>query len=477
MKFRWDQAMPPELSVGKPPPVWVYAALYLVIEVSALLLTVSTWPKGQPVASQEFVLHTVILPLLASVFIGIFAYHGLHGSFAYQVAVTNSERWHLITRWQRQSRSGVAVLDSTILTPEPDLAVHMLGLEGTPPENPARIMALDSVEGADGASRVRAVLHQLLTPLIPGLVGAVRSRSFDLVLQCERQESSEDVRAIWKELELPGDPRVRWINNEKEVDFADGWFEDDRHMSYGYEMDRTPRYRLLLAWHLNDGGPDARPTFSESAVALLLGTATLAQEKQSNLRQQAWLLRQIVGDADLADRSLALLLDAEQVPRERIHHFWHSRLKGLAQHATMGAVGNSGLKVGEHALDRAVGPQASVARWVLQALAARMAHFGQGAQLVALPRSNGVALNFVVKERTPVSVRWKPEYEYSLFPLLESVACMTFVALALLLSDSKAWGTYETVTVSVGAFFCVLFAGARILMRRVFTDNFWRAYR
>jgi hypothetical protein len=476
MKFRWDQAMPPELSVGKPPPVWVYVALYLVIEVFALLVTVGTWPKGQAVASQEFVLHTVILPLLASVFIGIFAYHGLHGSFAYEAAVTNSERWHLITRWQRHSRSGVAVLDSTILTPEPDLAVRMLRLEGSSPENPGRTMALETVVGADGASRVHAVLKQLLTPLIPALVGAVRSRSFDIVLQCERQESSEDVRAVWEALELPGDPRVTWIDNDREVDFADGWFESDRHISYGYEMDRMPRYRLVLAWHLNDGGPDVPQTYSESAVALLLGTATLAKEKQGDLRQQAWLLRQIVGDADQAERSLSLLLDAKQVPRERIHHFWHSRLKGLAQHATMGAVSESGLKVGEHSLDRAVGPQASMARWVLQALAARMAHFGQGAQLVALPHGSGVALNFVVKERTPVNIQWKPEYEYSLFPLGETIACLMLVTFVLLLSANKAWGTLETVAVSLGAVFCLLFVGARILMRRVYVDNFWREY-
>ncbi|WP_236001789.1 hypothetical protein [Paraburkholderia elongata] len=117
-------------------------------------------------------------------------------------------------------------------------------------------------------------------------------------------------------------------------------------------------------------------------------------------------MRQIVADADQVDKSLALLLRAEQVARERIRHFWHSRLNGLSQHATLGAVRETDLKVEEHAVDPAIGPQAPVARWILPALAAKMAHFGQGAQLVALPHEKGVALNLVVKEPTPVDVPW-----------------------------------------------------------------------
>ncbi|MCW3589234.1 hypothetical protein K6Y78_40260, partial [Burkholderia cenocepacia] len=110
---------------------------------------------------------------------------------------------------------------------------------------------------------------------------------------------------------------------------------------------------------------------------------------------------------DEVEKALARLLAAEQVPRERIRHFWYSRLKGLALHATLGAVKDTELKVEQHALDSATGPQAPVARWLLQALAAKMAHFGQGAQLVALPRPDGVVLNIVVKDKPAVDVPWK----------------------------------------------------------------------
>ena len=72
-------------------------------------------------------------------------------------------------------------------------------------------------------------------------------------------------------------------------------------------------------------------------------------QEKPDTKHQAWLVRQIVGEADQVDRSLALLLRAEQAPPERIRHFWHSRLKGLAQHTTVGALRDTDLKVEEHA--------------------------------------------------------------------------------------------------------------------------------
>jgi hypothetical protein len=468
--------MPPEMKTPKSPPVWVFVLLYLVTEGSALLLTLSSWPGGEPLASQKFVLDAVVAPLLVWVAISIAVYHALYGGFVYEAAVKNSERWRLVTRWKEQSRAGIALLDSVILTPEPDLAERMLSLEGSPPENPGKVMALDSVDVADGVSRVRGVLDRLLTPMAAKLTQAARSDSFEIVMQCERQEMSADVQAVWSELKLPGRPRIRWMDNDREVGFADNWFKEDSHTSYSFSsFHQTPRYRLLLAWHLNEGGAEVPQTASEAAVALLLGSTALMQEKPDT-KHQAWLLRQIVGEADQVDRSLALLLRAEQAPPERIRHFWHSRLKGLAQHTTVGAVRDTDLKVEEHALDPAIGPQAPVVRWLLPALAAKMAHFGQGAQLVALPHEKGVALNLVVKAHTPADMPWKPEYGYSLIAFEEICMCMTVVTLALLVSDNKAWGTFETVVVVLGVIFSLLFVGAKIFMRRVYADNFWREH-
>jgi hypothetical protein len=178
--------------------------------------------------------------------------------------------------------------------------------------------------------------------------------------------------------------------------------------------------------------------------------------EKPELKRQAWLLRQIAGDADQADRLLASLLKAEQVPSGRIRHFWHSGLKGLAQHATLGAVRESGLKVEAYALDPAIGPQAPVARWVIQALAAKMAHFGQGPQLIALPHEQGVALNLVVKEPAPVDVPWKEEYGYK--PLLgpEFGVLTSFWVVSMLLLPDEGWSTTDTLVTCLTILFMLM---------------------
>ncbi|CAG9265740.1 conserved membrane hypothetical protein [Burkholderia diffusa] len=445
MTFRWNPQFSSEWEAPKPPPVWLFLILYLIVEGFALAMVVPDLPRVGPIPWDRFIHDAVVLPFFGWIGLSCFAWLLGYDLPARHAAAHNIARWHEITGWQRQSRAGVAVLDSVILTPEPDLAERMLKLEGSPPENPGKVMRLDSVDGADSVSRERAMLEKLLAPLAARLTLAARSDSFDIVIQCERPESTLTVQAAWEQLHLPRRPRIRALNNEDEPGFADAWFEQDRQMHYGaYTGGKMPKFRLVLAWHLNPTDADTAPESSEAAVALLLGSSALMQEKPDTKRQ-AWLLRQISRDADQADQLLALLVKAEQVPAATIRHFWHSRLKGLAQHATMGAVKESDLKVEEHALDSAIGPQAPVARWVLQAMAAKMAQFGQGAQLIALPHEQrGIALNVVAKEPARVAVPWKEEYEYA--PIVgPELGVLASIWMVLMLLLPKGWSTANTV--------------------------------
>jgi hypothetical protein len=456
MRFRWNPQFTSERLPYEPLPLWFYLLLYLIVEGVTLALVVPGLPKYGPVPWDEVLRYAVAVPFFCWLTLSCIVYWFAYDIPATQAAEHNSTRWQQISDWQRQSREGIAVLDSVILTPEPDLAERMLALEGTPPENPGKVMALASVAAADDGLRLTRLLDALLAPMAARLAQAAKGGAFEIVMQCEHNALSSEVLAAWDRQELPNKPVVRWLDNSRDVDFADKWFEDEPRPYGGYTHDRTPEYRLLLAWHLNKVEPGGVHTNSEAAVALLLGLPVLMSEKPG-VKRQAWLLRQITGDADQADSLLASLLKAEQVPSERIRHFWHSRLKGLTQHATLGAIRESGLKVGAHALDPAIGPQAPVARWVLQALAAKMAHFGQGPQLVALPVGQGVALNLVAKEPAPVDVPWKKEYGYK--PVLgpEFGALMSFWMVSMLLLPDKGWGTAETLVTCFTVFFMLVF--------------------
>jgi hypothetical protein len=479
MKFRWTRPIRDEWSVDAPPPVWLYVALFFLITCVFLGGTIVTWPPGKPVASEDFARTALAAPFTLWIAVSFVLYAALYDNRAFEASVKNVARWHLLARWQRQVRAGLAILDSVVLVPEPDLAERMLKLEGSPPDNPGKVMRLDDVDGNDGESRERAVIEKLLTPLAARFARETRDHSFDIVIQCERAESALLVQTVWAQLQLPGRPRIRRLSNDENPGFANIWFDDDKYAPQAFSaftLDRTPEYRLVLAWHLHDASPDVQPDASEAAVALLLGSSALMREKPE-LKCQAWLLRQIVADADQVDKALALLLGAEQVPRKRIRHLWHSRLKGLARHATLGAVRDADLKVETHALDPAIGPQAPVARWILQALAVKMAQFGQGAQLVAVPGAHGVALNVVVKDAPAVDVPWKPEYEYSLFPWAELVSYMSLWTFLVLMSPNKTWGTFESVFTGAIAVLALLGIAWRIFLGpRIYTDYVWREF-
>ncbi|KVC58218.1 hypothetical protein [Burkholderia ubonensis] len=465
MVFRWNQVIPDEEDAGEPPPIWIYLVLFIVVECFALAITVVTWPKGKSVASFDFLQGILLNGPLFWGALSALLYHTCHGAYAFDTAVTNREGWQLRSSWQRDGRSGVAVLDSVVLAPEPELGERLLGLDGTPPQNPGKVMAID-VDETGAESRLHAVLEKLLVPLTSKLARAMKSNSFQLMMQGDRDESSDAVHAVWKKLALPGAPQIIRMQAGTEPKFAEQWFA----------ADRDPSYRLVLAWHLNDN-PDAPKECSEFAVALLLASHQHWWNLRDKLKPQAWLLRGIETEADQAEEALTLLLKAEQVEPKRIRNFWHSRLKGIAQHATLGAVKESGLEVSTHALDPAIGPQAPASRWLVYALAAKMAHFGQGAQLVALPGEKGVTLNLAARELRGVNAPWKDSYAYSLIPVAEIALVTLGITGVLLLDVHDGWKDFDTAAVVMAVVLGAAFAGAKYLRYRGLVDDFRRTYR
>ena len=480
MAFRWNQRFPPECEEPEAPSPWVYVGVLVVVFVVFTGEAIFTWPKGKPLDSDDFLRTALVAPLLLGIALNALIYALKYDEPAYEAAIKNNARRDLLEAWYANGRTGMAVLDSVIVTPEPDLAERMLKLEGSPPDNPGKVMRLDSIEAGPETSRRCAMLEKLLTPLIPKLAAAIRSESFDIVLQCDDDEPANDIRTVWQQLDLPGVPTIARIGNHTNPGFAAAWFDNETYEPYGYHSSRlypAPKYRLVLAWHLNDDAAEIPPVASEAAVALLLGTWKL-MSNEPDTKRQAWLLRQIESEADQVDTSLGLLLRAKQVAPERIRHFWYSRLKGLAQHSTLGAIRDADIKAEEHALDAAIGPQAPVARWLLAALAARMAHFGQGAQLIALPDPKGVILNLVVREPDTVTLPW-PDWHrqmHSVISFVYMTACACLLTVGLILSPNKKWDTYETVICWVFAFFVVAGIAGRIGMRRVYRDDVWSEY-
>jgi hypothetical protein len=398
--------------------------LFGVIQAIGAALRVYTWPKGQPVMVPEFLMGLIVIPWLF--------WLGACGAlfFAYLQDQNRAVWWNYLTEehmtgWRLWAQTRVVVVDSVVLSPEPDLAERMLKLEGTLPDNPGKALLLSEPATRQGGARLQSVFDQLLTPLIPALTRMKRADKMEIVYQTERENDIVHLRAAWDRFELPHTPTFQWLAPDAASPLTGPWFAV-----------RPPECRIVIACQLHS--PDVTPKFSEVAVALLLTTSKFAA--RTKIKPQASIFRPITADFSTAEHALGTLLRAEQTPVDKLRHFWSSHLNKITAHAVDAAVKDSALKVEHHDIDKAIGKGGPANRWLAQALAAEMVQHGQGAQLIAVPHASGVAWNLVASNPAPVLRPAHPPIHYFSWPFLAMViafvACLFFILLPDGLSDT-----------------------------------------
>ncbi|MBV8271413.1 MAG: hypothetical protein JO067_04000 [Cupriavidus sp.] len=364
------------------PRIWVLVALFVVIELIGVLVVVSDWPKDKPTMSSDFVFRALIVPL--------FAYFVVYGVVVHAWYVAPLDRvrlWNLMCQWRTYhwvnwTRNHVALVDSVVLTPEPEIAESMLGLEGAAPVNAEKVLPLE-LELPAGASRVGYVLEKLLTPLLPAVTQFSRAGVFQIVLQTAQEQDLVDLQRVMRKLKLPEYLDTSWIGAGAAAPMDSLW-GDGKPLSGA---------RLVLACQLHDG--EEEPAFTEMAVAVLLAAPNTLASAGRRIKPQASLCRAITAESDGVEPALEIMLGAEQVPPKRIKNFWFSRLDKRMRHAVTTAVKDASLNVSTQDIDRALGRPGHANGWLAQALAAQMVWHGQGAQLIASPCKAGVALNVV----------------------------------------------------------------------------------
>jgi hypothetical protein len=322
--------------------------------------------------------------------------------------------------WRDWAQTRIVVIDSVVLTPEPDLAERMLKLEGTLPDNPGKALLLSEPETRQSGSRLQSVFEQLLAPLVPALISMKRAEKMEIVYQAERENDIVHLRAAWDRFELPHTPTFHWLAPDAVSPLTGPWFAV-----------RPPECRIVLACQLHS--PDVSPKFSEVAVALILTTPKFAA--RTKIKPQASIFRPITADFSTAAHALGTLLKAEQTPVDKLRHFWSSHLNKVTSHAVDAAVKDSALKVEHHDIDRAIGIGGPANRWLVQALAAEMVQHGQGAQLLAVPHTSGVAWNLVASHPASVQRPAHPPIHYFSWPFLAMVIAFVACLFCILLPD------------------------------------------
>ncbi|MEW6342487.1 MAG: hypothetical protein AB1704_17665 [Pseudomonadota bacterium] len=389
--MKWIEPKVEEYEHLKPLPAWISVLVFLGSFVLCFIFTVLNWKQGKPVISAEFFVRILLLPLL---------FGGVACSVLYLPYEDWNERvdlWNNLClrayenwRWWAQER--VAIIGSVTLTPEKDLGVRMLGLEGSPPTNAGKNLPLATERKEGSVSRVQQVLEQLVTPFAPYMTTSAASHTFSIVVQSEREEDLNDLRALLRTL-VPHDFGFVQISRAAEP-------LDMGRVEQWLSGDRMPDYRLVLAYQLHSTGKE--PTCSEAGVALLFASRTVVASSKGRLKPEAWLFRPVPATMDSVFEALKTMLAAQQTPNERIKHLWLTHVPGPGKHATLTAVKDNDLKLAAHDLDTAIGNPGPVNALLVQALAAQMVQHGQGTQLIATPHKARVMLNLLGTNVAPI---------------------------------------------------------------------------
>jgi len=463
MSMQWGLPDPPEEPLPSPPPFWVYIIVLVVLILAGAFITVANWPKEKPSMTGEFFGDIFALPAILWVFVCALIYHMGYEFKHLQVVTWNIQCWRYRVRQQQWARQTLAILGSSSITPEVELAERMLGLEGSMPMNPDKVMALSDLRAVEGETRPATVLEALLTPLVVTIMSVTRKGTFDIVVHSRAADDALELRRVWGKLKLPGPPEIRWSPCDSA--FPSGEWLDSTSM---------PDFQLVVAWQLHEPGLD--PTFSEAATALLLAKPAALERWKGKVKPQAHLYRPIVADSDAIGTGLANLLKGEQVPQDRIKHFWSSRLNRMTRHATKEAIKDGGLPAVEHDLDHAMGKPGPVNAWLLQALAAEMVQHGQGAQLVAVPFDTGVSFNLVGGEPAPVAIPYDARLTHSPVSIPTTLGILALATFLVLLPHPVFNTTVCLVVFAIALLLIAIMTGGDYLTRRLIEQQFWSRY-
>jgi hypothetical protein len=466
MSKTWKIPEVAEREYEKAPSIWVSVVVYVVVQIAGILITVLTWEQGKPVMSGTFFLRALGIPLLLTGILCALSYVG------YESRIENTDWWNFLcreerARWRRWAQGHIPIIGSVALTPEVELAERLLGLEGSVPMNPGKVMPFATAEVAAGRSRVELILEQLLMPFASYISRFAGTHTFHIVLQSVSEQHLTELRALLRKLELRGADLVTISQAPlgTEPAMIGQWLADKS----------MPDFCLLLACQLHEAGTE--PSCSEVAVGMLLASADIIARYKGKVKPQARLFRPIFAASDSVFDSLSTLLAAVQTPTERIKHLWFSHLPRQGRHATEAAVKDAGLQLAVHDVDHAIGKPGPANALLLQALAAQMVEHGQGAQLLASPRKTDVMLNLIAAQVAPVPDVSTVYYRLLSLSMTIGFGCNALLFLCLLdtFGVKASWPLIAVIVLSV--LMLPIQIGGAILNRRLTEDDFYRRLR
>lgn len=183
-------------ALPKLPAWWWWLAIPPACVALAAIALFFTWPVQRGFTNLRFWFWLLLLPLLASTAVMAFVL-----SAALQVRRQTEWRHLFIDRkyahWQHWGRRSLRLVAFHCLTPETDIASRELGLEGQPPQAPAKPAEIIPVQPLQlGESPLKDILSQTLEPLSETL-RAQSSIEIWLYANTPEEQATNAVEQYW----------------------------------------------------------------------------------------------------------------------------------------------------------------------------------------------------------------------------------------------------------------------------------------
>lgn len=372
--MKWRVPNIPEKALPKNFSIWVYL---LVFVLSAIFFEFIVLLINENSVLSNLLLggfYLVIVPLFFSLSITGFIYSYYHSQLI-EALFFNLNIKNKLARWQIWARKSIGLVDYCYLTEIDNLALKVMGLEGSQPMNPDKVMPI-SVIHEMSSSPLFYVFEKIIMPM----KAKINSLSKIKVL-LNMTQSSEAAVMI-----LANYCRSNHINiNESDIVLSDCIPSPEIiHEWIDTKYDESI-LMINLVYDVKN-----QLSFSEYCCALLFSNVKKALNL-SKLRVFRPLKTELT---DLSD-DIGYLIKAEQVEKKRVNQLWTTSLSSSALNILKetffdinGEIIIAPNKV--YPLDLNLGKLSESHAWLALALAADGVNQGQKGQMIASQGSNEI---------------------------------------------------------------------------------------
>lgn len=362
------------------PQWWLWPLLFLISIAIATLVLFFTWPVQRGFSNTRFWLYLLLLPILLAFALGAFVLSARLQARRY-IEFRHMYIDYKRAKWQSWARRSLNLTGWHMFTPEPDLALRILGLEGSMPQASAKPMTLlDSNSDQLSISPLAEIIAHTLAPLAEQLSKLQGTEIWFYSGESENHAHTALMQG-WKtslNKQLP-QTQIHHLDEAPNDGLLTHWINEKISNPY-----------LLLCCQLSQAGTQA----SEFSVALLFQPDLHAQLNGIKLKP-VHVFRPQKSALTEFEQNIVSLIDAGQTEGGRLRHLWDAGLERREQSKLISLFDENKISLSPnnlHVLPPLLGPQSPASFWLALCLAAEACDLGQRGQLVAAQTDESISL-------------------------------------------------------------------------------------